>query len=51
MGHAVSQLVVFLRYKPEIRGVDFRCCPAALWDWSLSASKILGVGGLKDAGA
>jgi hypothetical protein len=25
--HAVAQLVVFLRYKPEIHGVDSRCCP------------------------
>jgi len=35
MWHAVVQLVVFLRYKPQIDGVDSRFCPAALGDWGL----------------
>ena len=43
LGHAVTQLVETLLYKPEIRGFDYRwCCwnflinvilPAALWLW------------------
>jgi hypothetical protein len=40
-GHTVAQLVGAMRYKPEGRGFDSRCCfeifdlilPAALWPW------------------
>jgi hypothetical protein len=32
-GHAVAQLVEALRYKPEDRGVDSRCCH---WNFSLA---------------
>jgi len=50
MWHAVAQLVVFLRYKPEMYGVDSRCCPAALWTVVYSVSKIF-VGELQSSGA
>ena len=33
MGHAVVQLVEELRYKPEVRGFDFRWCD---WNFSLT---------------
>jgi hypothetical protein len=33
MEHAVAQFVVVLHYMSEIRSVDSRRCPAALWDW------------------
>jgi hypothetical protein len=33
MGQAVVQLVEELRYKPEVRGFDFRWCD---WNFSLT---------------
>jgi hypothetical protein len=37
MGYAVAQLVEALRYKPEGRGFDSRCCH---WNFDVSTSNI-----------